>query len=286
MPLVLWVLASAALGVVVLSGVALWFDRLFEEPGVRIVPSLVGGTGAGSVLAVFAHPDDETLACGALAEASGREGVQVRTITLTRGEQGYAPPPICREADLGVVRESELRRYGYLLGIDEQELWDYPDGSLAELPRGPIVDRIVATIRRHAPDLVIGFDPAGGYTGHPDHKAAGSLMTEAVRSASDPSYEPDLGPPHRPKTLAYIVAPRRMLRTFGNATMKAVAEAQPTPDVAMPASRRLKGMGWRVHQSQHLGKAYGLPAWLLYDFFDKEHYALHSPASLASDRRE
>jgi N-acetyl-1-D-myo-inositol-2-amino-2-deoxy-alpha-D-glucopyranoside deacetylase len=238
------------------------------------------------VLAVFAHPDDETLVSGALAEAAGREGVEVRSVTLTRGEKGYAHPPICREADLGLVRESELRRYGHLLGIDHQELWDYPDGSLADAASDPIVDRLVATIRRHAPGLVLGFDPAGGYTGHPDHKAAGALMTDAVRLAADPAYKPGLGPPHRPDRLAYVVAPRRMLRTFGDAAMREAAAVQPGPDVAIPVDTSLKGMGWEIHQSQHLGKAYGLPAWLLYDFFDKEHYVLIEPASRSADDRE
>ena len=107
-----------------LLGVAIWFDRVFEEPTAGTAESLVGLVGARSVLAVFAHPDDETLVSGALAEAAGREGVEVRSVTLTRGEKGYDHPPICREADLGLVRESELRRYGHRLGIDHPHRGD------------------------------------------------------------------------------------------------------------------------------------------------------------------
>ncbi len=98
-------------------------------------------------------------------------------------------------------------------------------------------------------------------------------MTDAVRFASDPAYKPELGPPHRPDKLAYIVAPRRMLRTFGDATMREVAAAQPDPDVAIPVSKKMKGIGWDVHQSQHLGKAYGFPAWPLYDFLALSHWS-------------
>ena len=286
MPSTIWILGFVAAGALLLLGIALWFDRLFEEPAAGTFPSLANVADARSVFAVFAHPDDETLASGALAEAASRDGVHVRSVTLSRGERGYAHPPISHEADLGLVRESELRRYGYLLGIDHQDLWDYPDGSLGDFPREPIIDRIVASIRQHKPGLVIGFDPAGGYTGHPDHKAAGALTTDAVRFASDLTYKPELGPPHRPNKLAYIVAPRRMLRTFGDATLRAVAAAQPDPDVATPVSKKLKRKGWHVHQSQHLGKAYGLPAWLLYDFFDKEHYTLVDPSTLESDDRK
>ena len=154
MPSTIWILAFVAAGSLLLLGVAIWFDRLFEEPAAGLVPSLAGLTGAQCVLAVLAHPDDETLVAGALAEAASRDGVRVRTITLSKGEKGYAHPPISREADLGVVRESELRRYGFLLGIDHQELWDYPDGSLGDAPLAQIVDRIVASIRRHEPGLV------------------------------------------------------------------------------------------------------------------------------------
>lgn len=284
MPVMIWILVVVASGAFLLLGGALWFDHVFEEPNVPVVSSLASHADARSVLAVFAHPDDETLVSGALAEAASRDGVYVRSVTLSRGEKGYAHPPISREADLGVVRESELRRFGYFLGIDHQELWEYPDGGLSDAPQDEIVDRIVTLIRQWKPDLVIGFDPAGGYTGHPDHKAAGRLMTEAVRSAFNPIYKRELGAPHRSKSLAYIVAPRRMLRTFGDETMQAVAAAQPDPNLAMPARKRVKVMGWRVHQSQHLNKSYGFPAWLLYGFFDKEHYVIIDPTSLTSQR--
>ena len=282
----IWVLVVVAVGVFALLALAFWFDHLFEEPDVPVVSSLASHAGAQSVLAVFAHPDDETLVSGALAEAANRDGVDVRSVTLSRGEKGYAQPPVSRKADLGIVRESELRRFGYFLGIDHLELWEYPDGDLSEAPRDEIVNRIVTLIRKWKADLVIGFDPAGGYTGHPDHKAAGRIVTEAVRLASDPAYEPELGAHHYPIWLAYVVAPRRMLQTFGNETMRAVAAVQPAPDLAITAPKRIKAMGWRTHESQHLGKYYGLPAWLLYDFFDKEHYAMIDPTSLAPKERE
>src|SRR5689334_18918627 len=89
-PTAMYAIAGTAVLLAVLTLVtALWFDRLFEAPTAVYAPSLVEHLGARSVLAVFAHPDDETLAAGALADAGRREGVVVRTVTLTRGENGH-----------------------------------------------------------------------------------------------------------------------------------------------------------------------------------------------------
>ena len=129
-------------------GGAVWFDRLFKAPIAVHVPSLLQHLGARSVLGIFAHPDDETLAAGVLADAGRRDGMDVWTITLTRGESGYLPPHIARREDLSLIRESELRRYGYALGVDHQELWDYPDGGLHTVPPYDIVDRIVTHMSR------------------------------------------------------------------------------------------------------------------------------------------
>ena len=53
-----------------------------------------------------------------------RDGIDVRTITLTRGEAGIPEPHVARGDDIRLIRESELRRYGFALGIDNQEVWE------------------------------------------------------------------------------------------------------------------------------------------------------------------
>ena len=76
-------------GLVVCSAVAAaWIDSQFEEADAQEVASLAGHLGARSLLAVFAHPDDEILAAGSLAEAASRDGTVVRMITATRGDAG------------------------------------------------------------------------------------------------------------------------------------------------------------------------------------------------------
>ena len=176
-----WAGGTAIVIVAVTAAVGLWFDGLFEEAMARDVDSLAGELGAGSVLAILAHPDDEVLIAGALADAARRPGTVVRTLTLTRGEKGYTEPPICRREDLPAIRVAEALKYGFVLGLDDQEIWGYSDGGLADADRKELVGRIVAAIRSWEPDLILTFDPEGGYSGHEDHKAAGSLATEAFR---------------------------------------------------------------------------------------------------------
>ena len=277
MPLIAWIAGGIAIVGTVVLVVALWFDWVFEAPTATYVPSLVQHLGSRSVLAVLAHPDDETLMAGVLADAASREGIDVRTITLTRGENGHPEPRLSRVEDLPLVRESELRRYGFALGIDHQDLWDYPDGGLGDVPQGGVIDRLVERVRSWRPDLVLTFDPAGGYNGHPDHCAAGRMTTEAVRAGLDAAYKPDLGAAHHPRQLAYVVAPARAFSSIGGPELRAVAIAQPAANVAVPVKSSLRILGWRTHASQHLDKAYPLPGWLLFDFWDKEHYVVLEP---------
>ena len=169
---------------------------------------------------------------------------------------------------------AEALRYGFVLGLDEQEIREYPDGGLSETDPDALVDRIADAIRTWKPDLVITFDPEGGYSGHLDHKVAGMLATEAFRATGGATDELDPQASGRTRHLAYVVAPRRMLRFAGDPAMDHVAEVQPAPSLAAQADRRLKATGWEIHASQDFRGAYGMPSWLLYRFYDKEHFVI------------
>ncbi|WP_166831883.1 PIG-L deacetylase family protein [Thalassoroseus pseudoceratinae] len=259
-----------------------WFNELFEEKNAKQVDSLVAYFKAQSVLGIFAHADDETLAAGFLADAGQRNSVFVHTITLTRGEAGYPDPPICRKEDLKLVREAELRCYGFFLGIDRQDVWDYPDGKLSLLPKqgqSELVDRLVEQIRRDKPDLILSFDPDGGYSGHIDHQETGRLTTRAIVYAADSEYKPELGSAHVPDSLLYILAPKRALQMLGDEKLRTVAKVQPSPNYSMPIDKVAKLTGWRTHTSQHLDQAYPVPGWLLFEFFDQEHFLAFDPVT-------
>jgi hypothetical protein len=69
-----------------------------------------------------------------------------------------------------------------------------------------------------------------------------------------------------------VIAPARALKAIGGPELRAVAQAQPDANVAVRVRAEPRLLGWRVHASQHLERAYPLPGWLLFDFWDKEHY--------------
>jgi hypothetical protein len=103
------------------------------------------------------------------------------------------------------------------------------------------------------------------------------MTTEAVHCGLNPSYKPELGAPHHPKYIAYVIAPVRAFSAVGGPQLRAVAAAQPAANLAVPVKGSLRTLGWRTHASQHLERAYPLPGWLLFDFWDKEHYAIVEP---------
>lgn len=144
------------------------------------------------LLAVLAHPDDETLGNGGTLARYAREGVDVHLITATRGDRGRFRgekdgPNHPGPAALATIRERELRAACAVLGVRAFELFDYGDGVLDEVPAHEIVARIAATIRRVRPQVVITFGPEGAY-GHPDHIAIGQFTTAAIVAAADPKH--------------------------------------------------------------------------------------------------
>ncbi len=274
----LWVrITAACLGVLLLAlGVAFFYARsIFSDPSALAVGSLVETLGAKSVLLVVAHPDDETLVAGFLADAVKR-GAVVNTITATRGEAGVVDPPICRQEDLGIIREAELRKYGYILGLTGQEVWHYPDGKLAGVPAAELTTRIVASIRKLKPDFVLTFEPATGFTMHSDHMASGRAATEAFRVAGDPSFAPSSGAPFAPRFLVYFLAPRRAMGMFGGARGREVGARQMPAQYEISIDPEVEIRGWQVNESQanYLRRQWGLPPGILYRLYNKEDFAV------------
>ncbi|UZJ27030.1 PIG-L family deacetylase (plasmid) [Rhodococcus antarcticus] len=140
------------------------------------VESLVLGELAqrGPVLAVVAHPDDESFGLGAVIAALHVEGADIRVLCLTRGEAST----LGASADLGVVRLLELRAAAGVLGVSEVVLEDFADGGLSGVPVATIDDVLNAQLRDAVTLLV--FD-VSGVTGHPDHRAASAAALRVAR---------------------------------------------------------------------------------------------------------
>jgi len=112
------------------------------------------------LLAIFAHPDDETFRCGGTLALLARRGVRVHVLTATRGESGSCgDPPLCRADELPAVRERELCCACATLGIEPPGLLDYHDGALADVDEEETVAQVVATIRELRPQVLLTWPP-------------------------------------------------------------------------------------------------------------------------------
>ena len=131
-----------------------------------------------SLLAVFAHPDDESIACGGLLAWCAHLGGEVSLLCMTRGEHGQGAGEVRR------TRTRELGAAARALGIGAVQLLDHEDGMLPWLAAGPLRSEIEDAIRARQPEVVITFDADGLYW-HPDHIAVHELTTAVVMGMGD-----------------------------------------------------------------------------------------------------
>jgi LmbE family N-acetylglucosaminyl deacetylase len=261
-------IVAAVLAIALLAGF-IYMRGYFSAPSAKAVASVVDATQAKRVLGVFAHPDDEQLVTG-FVSAAKKDGAFTALVTATKGEAGHQVPVVARQSDLGIVRKAEALKNGFALGIEDQEVWDYPDGGVPDVPMDEIVARVVAKITAVHPDLVVTFWPASGATGHKDHMRMGLAAEIAVKQARAQA----TGDYRGPRWIAYVITPAKGLRAFGGETGTFVADNQPDPTHAMPGNTAAKLRGWKIHASQedYVQAAYGFPDWLLYALWDQEFY--------------
>jgi LmbE family N-acetylglucosaminyl deacetylase len=144
-----------------------------------------------SLLAVFAHPDDESFGPGGTLARCADDGVDVHLICATRGEVGESDLEDLGDCeDLACRREQELRCAAEILGAKSVDVLDYRDSGMAGTPanRHPdallqadvreVAARIAERARELTPQVVLTFGPFGGY-GHPDHIAVHNATVAA-----------------------------------------------------------------------------------------------------------
>jgi N-acetylglucosamine malate deacetylase 2 len=135
------------------------------------------------LLAVFAHPDDETFRPGGTLALLAQQGARVEVLTFTHGEAGSCgDPPLCAPAKLSVMRERELRSACAALGIQPPRLLNYADGHLQECDTETMIAQILSAVNETEPQVLLSFGP-DGLSGHPDHIAVGQWTAEAFRRA-------------------------------------------------------------------------------------------------------
>lgn len=194
------------------------------------------------LLGVLAHPDDESLGFGGTFAKYAAEGVATYLVTATRGERGRFGPGDKRgnPAEVGRVREAELRAAASVLGIREVHVLGFPDGAVDQVPAAVATQAIVAHIRRIQPDVIVTFGPEGAY-GHPDHIAISQFTTAAAMCAADCRFPvADGSPPHRTEKLHYLAWSAAKWEAYQDAFRKLTSvvdgverQAIPWPDWAI-----------------------------------------------------
>ncbi|HET6635869.1 MAG TPA: N-acetyl-1-D-myo-inositol-2-amino-2-deoxy-alpha-D-glucopyranoside deacetylase [Streptomyces sp.] len=203
------------------------------------------------VLFVHAHPDDESINNGATMARYAAEGALVTLVTCTLGEEGEVIPPALehlaadREATLGAHRIGELATAMHRLGVSDHRFLGGPGryrdsgmmglatndrpGCFWQAPVDEAAASLVAVLREVRPQVVVTYDPDGGY-GHPDHIQAHRVAMRAVELAADGGHRRDLGAPHEVARVYWNCIARSAAQE-GFARLERAGEKVPFPGV-------------------------------------------------------
>jgi len=232
------------------------------------------------VLAVVAHPDDETLIAGGVLAACAAAGTPARVVCLTRGELGGDGDP----GPTALVREDELRRAAAELGIEGAECLRHPDGELPWADADALTAEIAERIDAQRPDVVVTFGEDGLYH-HPDHVATYAFVRAAAERAGAPALAYAVWPEGHMTALVAAARERGVASDLWGLEPAAFGSAAPDSLVAVDVrpvlERKLRAL--RCHASQlppgHL--LADLPADLAAEFLGTEFFAAPGGAHVA-----
>ena len=202
------------------------------------------------LLAVHAHPDDESSKGAATMARYVREGVQVLVVSCTGGERGSILNPALAEdptivADLPRIRRNEMELAREILGVhhawlgfvdsglpEGDPLPPLPEGCFALQPLEVASEPLVRIVRGFRPHVILTYDEKGGYP-HPDHIKTHEVSVEAFEAAGDPDRYPGTGEPWQPLKLYYHL-------TFHKARLVALHDAALASGVESPFGKWLE----------------------------------------------
>jgi mycothiol S-conjugate amidase len=235
-----------------------------------------------TLMAVHAHPDDESFgSAGTLARYSA-EGTTTCLVVATRGEAGEIHDPNLAEAEarprLGEIREQEIRRATEILGVSQLDFLGYEDSGMVGTPENDnprcfhqasleeATGRLVTLIRRYRPQVLLTYGENGGYN-HPDHVRTHLIASAAFQDAATPQRYPEAGPAWRPSKL-YAVA-------FSNAALRALWQAM-----------RDRGMAWPFGEATDQPPNWGAPEERLTAAIDVAEFVPRARESLRQHRTQ
>ncbi|GII86023.1 mycothiol S-conjugate amidase [Sphaerisporangium siamense] len=233
------------------------------------------------LLAVHAHPDDESSKGAATMARYASEGIDVLVCTCTGGERGSILNPKMDRPDilenLTEVRRQEMDKAREILGVrqsflgfvdsglPEDESEPLPEGCFALQPLEVATAPLVAAVREFRPHVIVTYDDDGGYP-HPDHIMTNKVSVEAFEAAGDPDRYPGLGEPWQPLKLYYHMG-------FTRARFEALHEAMTDRGIGSPYADWIsrwedRPQKWEVTTRVHCG-----------DFFETRDLALLAHAT-------
>ncbi|MFE9258828.1 N-acetyl-1-D-myo-inositol-2-amino-2-deoxy-alpha-D-glucopyranoside deacetylase [Streptomyces sp. NPDC006879] len=272
---------------------------------------------ARRLLLVHAHPDDESINNGATMAKYASEGAQVTLVTCTLGEEGEVIPPELahlapdRDDALGEHRIGELAAAMAELGVSDHRFLGGPgrfrDSGMMGLAQNrrpgafwntevdDAAPYLVEVIRQVRPQVLVTYDPNGGY-GHPDHIQAHRVAMRAAELAGEKAFRRDLGDPHTIAKIYWNRIPRSVVEA-GFERLRAAGQESPFPGIATAddvpgvvaddritaeidgaAHAKAKAAAMRAHASQIAvdGPFFALSNELYQPLFGTEYYELVS----------
>jgi len=214
------------------------------------------------LMAVHAHPDDESSKGAATMARYAREGAEVLVCTMTGGERGdILNPAMDRpdvKADLPRIRREEMAQAREILGVGQRFL-GFTDSGLPEgdpkppLPEGcfaltsltEAAAPLVQAVREFRPHVILTYDENGGYP-HPDHIKTHQVAVEAFEAAADPDRYPGRGEPWQPFKMYYFV-------TFHQAKYVALHEEMLRRGMESPYTKIFEEWQERARKRAELG---------------------------------
>jgi LmbE family N-acetylglucosaminyl deacetylase len=138
----------------------------------------------GTILGVWAHPDDEVFSMGGLMATAVQNGQKVACVTATYGEAGVQDETRWPANQLAEIRKQELQNAYKILGVSHHQWLGYPDGGCDGVGQSEAVHRLTALINQYRPDSIMTFGP-DGITGHSDHTTVSAWATRANSQAAN-----------------------------------------------------------------------------------------------------
>lgn len=221
------------------------------------------------LMAIHAHPDDESSKGAATMARYADEGVDVMVLTCTGGERGSilnpkmdVPGVVERMND---VRREEMARAAELLGVTHRWLGfvdsglpegdplpPLPDGCFALVDTDEATQAVTQVVREFRPHVVITYDENGGYP-HPDHLKTHAVSMRAYEAAADPSYHPELGEPWEIQKVYYThgfirrrfeLLAKADLEEGGGQAFRAMERWNEMPDIMPRVTTRVDCAAW------------------------------------------